>query len=251
MIDLLVSIVVGGVIGVLVNYICDVLPKTRKFSKPVCDNCSKPFSLKGYLISFRCPNCGNKPPKRTMIVLVVSIISSVMVQLFPLGGLSYWLTIPLMVFLGVVLVIDIEHHAVLIETSVAGLIFLFIYGWLMQGLIITIVGGFAGFVIMLLIYFFGIFFSKTLAKIRKEDTYEAGMGFGDVYVCAFMGLFVGWPYVVGMIILAILASGFFSVFYLIAKSIKKDYRENLTIPYAPFLILGALAIYYIPPIPAL
>ena len=143
------------------------------------------------------------------------------------------------------MVIDIEHHVVLIETSIAGLILFLVYGWLMQGILVTAIGGVAGFVIMLVIYYFGIFFSKGLGKIRKEDKTEEGMGFGDVYAGAFLGLFTGWPFVIGMILMAIVVSGLFSFIYLIVKSIRKDYKMFSTIPYTPFLILGAIATFFI------
>lgn len=254
MVNLIIYAAVGGVIGVLINYLADVLPQTRRFSQPVCPHCSKPFSLKGYLISFTCPNCSEKPRPRNFMVLIASIAASILVGIFPLMGLNFWLTIPVMIFLGMILVIDIEHHVVLIETSIVGLIFFFFYGWLiykwsMTGLLLTSVGGVAGFLIMLLIYFFGIFFSRGLGKIRKEEIKEAGLGFGDVYACAFLGFFTGWPFVIGMLIIAILISGIYSFIYMIVKAIKKDYQVASTIPYTPFLILGALATFYIPKFP--
>lgn len=254
MINLIIYALVGGIVGVLINYLSDVLPQTRRFSQPVCPHCSKPFSLRGYLISFKCPNCDHKPRTRIIIVLITSIIASILVGIFPLIGLNFWLTVPVMVFLGMILVIDIEHHVVLIETSVVGLVMLFVYGWHMNnwtinGLLFTTVGGVAGFLIMLLIYFFGIFFSRGLSKVRKEEIKEAGLGFGDVYACAFLGFFVGWPYVIGMIIIAIIVSGVYSFIYMIVKAINKDYQVASTIPYTPFLILGALATFYFPQLP--
>ena len=254
MVNLIIYAVVGGIIGVLINYMADVLPQTRRFSQPVCPHCAKPYSLKGYLISFKCPNCDQKPRTRNFIVLIVAIIAAVLVGIYPLINLNFWLTIPVMIFLGMILVIDIEHHVVLIETSIAGLVFFFVYGilmykWSLNGLLLTLVGGVSGFLIMLLIYFFGIFFSRGLGKIRKEDIKDSGLGFGDVYACAFLGFFVGWPYVIGMLIIAILVSGVYSFIYMIVKAIKKDYQVASTIPYTPFLILGALATFYIPKLP--
>ncbi len=155
----------------------------------------------------------------------------------------------ILVFLGLIIVIDIEHHAILIETSILGIVLFFIYGWFLQGVLFTVIGGVAGFLIMFLIYLFGLVFSKGLGKIRKKEVGEEGMGFGDVYAGAFLGLFTGWPYVIGMIIIAILASGIFSFIYILIKSFRKDYQLASTIPYAPFLILGALAVNYIPPLP--
>jgi len=254
MVNLIIFAVVGGVIGVLINYLSDVLPQTRRLTQPVCPHCDKPYSLKGYLISFRCPNCNEKPRTRNFVVLISSIIASVLVGIYPLMGLNFWLTIPVMIFLGIILVIDIEHHVVLIETSIIGLVMFFVYGcliykWSLNGLLLTSVGGVAGFLLMLLIYFFGIFFSRGLGKVRKEEIKESGLGFGDVYACAFLGFFVGWPYVIGMLIIAIIISGVYSFIYIIIKAIKKDYQVASTIPYTPFLILGALATFYIPKLP--
>jgi len=249
MVNLIIYAVMGGVIGVVVNYLADVLPMTRRFSRPVCVHCQEPHTLRSYLISFNCPKCGKKPPARNFIVLILSIIAAVLVGIYPMMRLNFWLTIPIMIFLGLILVVDIEHHAVLIETSIAGLILFLAYGWYMQGILFTVIGGATGFIIMLLIYFLGILFSKGIGKMRKGDTPEEGLGFGDVYAGAFLGLFAGWPYAIGMIVIAILVSGIYSFIYLIVKSIRKDYQVASTIPYTPFLILGAIAINYIPTLP--
>lgn len=251
MLNLILFAVGGAISGMLINYLSDVLPRTRRFSRPVCPNCNAAFSLRSYLFSFKCPNCDSKPSIRSFIVLTSAIIAAILVGMFPLQGIdSFWLSLPIFIFLGVILVIDIEHHVVLIQTSIAGLILFAIYGLFIQGWLITLVGGAAGFLIMLAIYYFGILFTRGMAKARKEESSEPGMGFGDVYVCAFLGLFTGWPYVIGMIILAIIASGVYSFLFLIIKALKKEYQAYSTIPYAPFLILGAIAIYYLPPIPS-
>jgi prepilin signal peptidase PulO-like enzyme (type II secretory pathway) len=246
--------VMGGLIGIVVNYLADVLPTTRKFSRPVCPHCKTPYTDRAYLISFKCPNCHKGPTFRFFVVLILSIAVSILVALFPFGGLNYWLTIPLIIFFGVILVIDIEHRAVLIETSITGLVLLFFYGFLFQKLlgkttleafILTVVGGIAGFGIMILFYYFGILFSKILGKIRKLEINEVALGFGDVYVCSFLGFLTGWPFIVGAILIAVLASGVFSMVYLIYKSIKRDYKPFTAIPYAPFLILGAILVFYL------
>jgi len=179
------------------------------------------------------------------------MLAAILVGNFPLAGINFWLTIPIIIFLGIILVIDIEHHAVLIETSIIGLILFLVYGFFIQGFLVTAIGGAAGFLIMLLIYYFGIFFSRTMGKVRKEEISEPGMGFGDVYVGAFLGLFTGWPWIIGAIIIAIIISGVYSFVYLLVKAIRKDYQTYTSIPYAPFLILGAIAVYYLPQMPAL
>ncbi|MBA4311003.1 MAG: hypothetical protein C0417_00035 [Chlorobiaceae bacterium] len=244
-INLIIYIIVGGFIGVLINYLADVLPLTRKFTMPVCPNCSALHSLRSYLISFKCQQCGKFPSKRSLIVTSLSIIISILVALFPFGRLNFWFTVPLIVFLGLILVIDIEHRVVLIETSIAGLVLLFIYGVILQGFVNTFIGGVSGFLIMLFIYYFGIFFSKILGKIRKQKIDEVALGFGDVYVCGFLGFLTGWPFIIGTIVLAIITSGIFALLFVVIKLIRKEYQAFSAIPYTPFLILGAIAIFYV------
>lgn len=242
---LLIAVLMGGLIGILVNYLADVLPISRRLSRPICLGCGKPFSLREYLFSFKCSKCGNRTALRVMLVLLISILVSVLLLFFPLFGLSYWAALPVLAFLGLVLVVDIEYRVVLIQTSIFGLILMFIYGFILHGFVLTLVGGIAGFLIMLLLYLLGILFNKIAGKIRKTEIDEVALGFGDVYVCAFLGFLTGWPTIIGAILIAILASGAFSLVYIIVKLITRRYQSFSAIPYTPFLILGALATFYI------
>jgi leader peptidase (prepilin peptidase) / N-methyltransferase len=238
-------VIIGGLIGVVINYLADVLPRSRNFARPVCPKCETPYSLRGYLISFRCATCGARPSVRYFIVMILSIIISVLSTIYPFDKLNFWSMIPIIIFLGLILVIDIEHRVVLIQTSIAGIVLFFVYGIIINGLLITLIGGAAGLVIMLFFYYFGILFNKILGKIRNQTIDEVALGFGDVYVCTFLGLLTGWPLIVGTILLGILASGVFSIIYLVFKVLSRKYEAFTAIPYAPFLILGAIATFYL------
>lgn len=243
--NLILNAVAGAIVGILINYLADVLPITRRFTRPICLNCGKFYSLHDYLISFKCSNCGNKTSPRTILVLVFSMIICVLLDFFPFSFIGFWATLPILLFLGVIIVIDIEHHAVLIETSIAGILLFFAYGWIINGILWAVIGGVAGFLIMLGFYYFGILFSKIAGRIKHQEIDEVALGFGDVYVCAFLGLLTGWPTIIGAIIIGILASGVFSLFYILVSMILKRYRSFSTFPYAPFLILGTIATFYI------
>jgi len=130
---LIINIFLGFVIGSLINYFSDVLPATRRFSQPVCPECSHPYPIKDYLLTLPCPHCGHKQPKRHLIVLITSVILCVLLQFFPFHGLSFWATIPLLIYLGVIVVIDLEHRLVLVETSLFGLILMLAYGFTFHG----------------------------------------------------------------------------------------------------------------------
>jgi len=243
--SLIINVVVGAIIGILINYLSDVLPVTRRLTTPVCTNCGNLYSLRDYLISFKCSKCGKKTSLRTLVVLILSMVVCTLLDFFPLSTLSFWATLPIILFLGVIMVIDIEHRAVLIETSIIGLILFVIYGWILHGILRTILGGLAGFLIMLGLYYLGILFTRVAGKVRNQTIDEVALGFGDVYVCAFLGFFTGWATIIGTILIAILASGVFSLLYVFISVIIKRYRSFSAIPYAPFLILGSIATFYI------
>lgn len=243
--SLIINAVIGGFVSIVINYLADVLPISRRFSRPICLNCGKPFTFREYMISFRCGRCMHKTPIRVIIVTVLSIIACVLLEFYPLNSLNFWATLPILIFLGVILVIDIEYRAVLIQTSIFGLALFLVYGGFMHGFLVTLAGGVAGFLIMLALYYIGILFTKVMGKIRNQEIEEVALGFGDVYVCAFLGLFAGWPAVIATIFLAILASGAFSLIYMIVMLILRRYRSFSAIPYTPFLIVAAVAIFYI------
>lgn len=242
---LIVNVIIGALVGIIINYLADVLPITRKLSRPVCLNCGKPFGFKEYMFSFKCAKCSTKTPLRVVIVLVLAIVCCVLIDFFPIGILSFWAMLPLILFLGVILVIDIEYRIVLQETSYIGLALMFVYGIILHGFLPTLFGGLAGLVIMVGLYLLGILFNKVMSKIRGQEIDEVALGFGDVYVTTFLGFLTGWPAIIAVLLLAILASGVFSLFYILIKSIFRKYQSFSAIPYTPFLILAAVAILYI------
>lgn len=243
-------IILGAACGVIINYLADVLPIYRKPGIPLCSNCAQKFTLYNYLISFKCKNCGQPVSLRTLLVLIISIAAALLFWMFPYQNLSFWWMLPVMIFLGVILVIDIEYRVVLIQTSIFGLVLMFLIGLVNQGfslpgLLITLVGGAAGLIILLALYYFGAFFSKTLSKARGQQIDEIAFGFGDVYAGTFLGLMMGWPNIIGTLILAVLLSGAFSLLYVLVLLILRRYKAFSAIPYTPFLILGAIVLPYL------
>lgn len=243
---LILYIIVGAFIGTLLNYLADVLPVEKWFSLPSCSNCGGRFSVVNYLFSFRCPHCQAKPKARYWIVLVLSVILSVLLVFFPLKPFSYWASLPLLVFLGLIVIIDIEHRAVLFTTDFVGIGLGLIYGWILHGVWNTLLGGLLGAAIMLGMYYLGVLFNRVVARIRKQEVDEVALGLGDVFVSGYLGLICGVQHVPALIILAILLSGVFAILYLIVKAIAKKYSAFSAIAYAPFLILALLILFYLP-----
>lgn len=243
---LILYIVIGAFIGIFLNYLADVLPVQHKFSLPACSQCGEKYSIKNYLFSFHCPNCQSKPGMRYWLVLILSVLFSVLLAFFPLQPFTYWASLPLLIFLGLIVIIDIEHRAVLFETDFIGIALGLIYGWILHGIWNTLLGGVLGAAIMLGMYYLGILFNRIMAKIRNQEVDEVALGLGDVFVSGYLGLICGVQHVPALIILAVLLAGVFAIIYLIVKAIAKKYSAFSAIAYAPFLIAALLILFYLP-----
>lgn len=243
---IILSMLVGALIGSLINFLADVLPAARCITRPVCSHCDQAFSAKDYLLSFKCSNCHQRVSPRHLIVLICSMALSVLLYYYPFQRLSFWAALPLMIFLGVIFVIDIEHHVVLFETTLFGLAICLLYGIFLHGVLNALLGGLAGLLIMLTLYFLGIGFSKLVGKIRNQKISEVAFGFGDVFASTFLGLLTGWPAIAGAIIIAMLAFGAFGFLLISVLLIFKRYRAFANAqPFVPFLILGVIVIFYL------
>lgn len=236
----------GLLVGVLINYLADVLPVTHDFSRPSCIECKQPFTFKNYFFSSTCSNCGHKKSPRTIGVLLSAIVLCGLLYYFPFHTLNFWATLPILAYLGLVVVIDIEHRLVLGETTLFGIVMFLIYGILLNSLKLTLLGLLAGFLIMLVFFLLGLAFSAVVGKLRRREISEVAFGFGDVTTGAILGLLTGWPAIVGAITLGFVSFAFYSIILLLVLILTKRYRAfTNALPFTPFLILGTLVIYYL------
>jgi leader peptidase (prepilin peptidase)/N-methyltransferase len=239
---IIVALVVGWIAAWVVNYIADVLPVNRRFSQPTCPNCQKVFPWRDYLLMRNCPSCGIRRSLRTLLVQAILTVAIVLFSLFkPL--LPFPLVVLLLVFLAIVFVIDIEHRLVLHPISWAGAILGLGIGIYMHSLVDTLIGGVCGFVIMLLFYYAGVWYMRTLAKRRGIPSDEVALGFGDVNLAGILGLILGWPSIILGLTFTVVTAGLFSLILIIVKLASKKYTASLTIPYAPFLILSTFILF--------
>jgi leader peptidase (prepilin peptidase)/N-methyltransferase len=105
-----------------------------------------------------------------------------------------------------------------------------------------------GFCLSLGLFLFGFIFIAVTNRWRGKSTQEVAFGFGDVLLGGVIGLIVGWPLILNSLLLSVLLAGLFSFVYLGLKLVSHSYTFGLAIPYAPFLILGALVVLYIQPV---
>lgn len=162
-------------------------------------------------------------------------LSTIQLEAWPIWQLAL-----IFIFFGVVVVIDIEHRAILHPVSAVGALLFAWIGILRHGVLPTLAGGLAGFFVLLLLYWFGDYFGAWLARRRGQPWEETALGFGDVNLAGVIGLLLGWPAILGGLMLSAIFGGVYSLGYIAYMLARRRYQLFAAIPYGPFLVLGAL-----------
>jgi prepilin signal peptidase PulO-like enzyme (type II secretory pathway) len=167
---------------------------------------------------------------------------------------GYFLGLVLLIYFGIVFVIDLEHRLILHPTSIFGAAFGLVFGLVAHDEVSsTFLGGLGGFLIMLLFYYLGVLFtrirSKRLVAMGQEPDDEEALGSGDVILAAILGLIVGWPLLWLCLLYGILLGGLVSLIIVIWMLASGRYKTNalmVFIPYGPYFIVTAGLIVYFP-----
>ena len=239
-------IVLGILAGFFANYLSDVLPQTRSFSKPACQQCNQALGIIRYLLLQPCQNCGAKRSTRSWIVQIFFPLAFVYLTLFSPNRLGMWIGAGLLFYFGLVVIMDLEYRLILNPISLAGAVIGLCTGLYLHGWKTTLLGGVAGFGIMWVLFLLGELYLRFLSKKRGELIEEVALGFGDVNLGGVLGLILGWPGITAGLLFAILLGGLVSGGYILFTVVSKRYHPNTAIPYAPFLILGAMLLLYRP-----
>ena len=234
------AILLGWICGVSINYISDVLPYKRRLVKPFCTQCEEPQPILNYLFWPRkCPHCGHFRARRSWVVELLSIIIAIWLWDQPTLVLGFWVSLLVVIYFGVVVVIDLEHHLIMHPVSLIGSVLGLIIGIQLHGIVDTILGGLAGFGAMLILYILGTLFARFIVRRSQAGFNDEALGFGDVILGGILGLILGWPAIIAGLFFAILLAGGVSVIYLILTLVTRKYKAFTFIPYGPFMIAGA------------
>lgn len=250
---IVIPIFIGLLAGWLINYLADVLPNTRSFSKPKCPYCNKAFPVYNYLLLKNCSSCKNRRTLRAWIVLILSIVSSLMLWLYPHPKLNYLVGFILLVYFAIVFVIDFEHRLIMHPVSIVGAVLGLGVGIFLNGLIPSLLGGLGGFAIMMVFYLFGTIFARIRARkmqvAGQEPDDEEALGAGDVILAGLLGLMLGWPLIWFGLLLGILLGGLITIPMILIMLIVRKYKQDawmVFIPYGPFFLISAVLIIYLP-----
>lgn len=237
---LIFAVLLGLFASVLVNYLSDVLPTQRKLARPICRECGKNYAWKDYFLMTTCRECGKPRSWRTYLTLVVGIGLALTLWLNRPAWMEFWLGIVVVAFLGLVIIIDVEHRLILHSVTLAGSVLGLVTGLVRYSWQRTLLGGATGLVIMLLLYGFGALFARLRARKLGVDDGEEALGFGDVTISGVLGLMLGFPNVLYGMVSGVLLAGAFSLLLILTLWLRKKLETTaIYIAYGPFLVLGA------------
>ena len=242
----LAIILLGWLVGGVVNYLSDFLPVDRRLVLPYCLGCHKPVGMISYLLKpGGCANCGRSRGMRTYVVIIIYTLLIILMWRYPHPDIGFLLSVLVCIYFGIVIVVDFEHRLILHPVSMAGAVLGLWLGILQHGVVATLVGGMAGFLMMYLLYQGGRLFIRLLVRWRKYTDVDEALGFGDVILAGVIGLMLGWPGIVVGLVLAIILAGIISLLYLVVLFLSHRYRANVTIAYGPYLVASAFLLLFL------
>lgn len=253
MISAIVVFVFGAMIGSFLNVCIHRMPggESVVWPRSHCPHCKK--RIPGYdnipfisylLLKGKCRHCREKISLRYPFVELLTAL--LFVALFRRFGLQYEFFIYTAFVGGLIIAtfVDIPHRIIPDEVSVGGMIAGFILVSI-KGVTVSplhfdyrpMLGSFLGIIVGGgIIYLTGWLFDWVYFKLLKRPPIQGeteSMGGGDIKLLAMIGAFLGWQ---GALLTFFLAPFFGSILGVANLLIKKDH----TIPYGPFLSLGAL-----------
>jgi prepilin signal peptidase PulO-like enzyme (type II secretory pathway) len=250
--DALVALL-GLAVGSLINLLADSLPLTRRAELPHCLACGAPRPAAAWSAVLgtisrarRCAYCGTPRSVRSLLVEAVTVAAAVWIYHRATPAIAF---LPGLFIAGVFLLIivtDVEHRLILNVVTLPSAVAFAVIGVLdpARGPVKTFLGGLFGLVLFFLLYLLGGLFGRIISRSRGRPLGEVPFGFGDVTLAALIGLAVGWPGALVALFLGILAAGAFSFGVVLVMLVRGRYTAFLPIPYGPFMILGALVVYF-------
>ena len=222
----------------MINHLCEVLPRYQKFfsqehsSHALLPTHTEPNNLQ--------PHARSQRRKLLRAIFIFPLSFAFIHLLIGLPPKSFILITILYIYLATVAIIDIEHHLILDQTNLLGLILLASIGIISNGLSPTLLGATASLSLAGCVYALGLLFARWL---RADQDIAEAFGLGDVILSGLLGLLLGWPDILPGLMLGCLLGGGFAILWLTYRRLIWKETAAQYMPYAPFLIAGCMIIY--------
>lgn len=242
----LLLILAGWALGGVVNFIIDGLYWKRGALSRECENKILENGWLLYcLVPFNSIACETGKKRRVFIINILFILITFWLWYRPPAEVEFFWGLPLLMYLMVVAVMDLEHRVVLHEISITGAVLGSVLGISLHGLVNTLIGGAFGFGLMYLAYLLGILYMRLRYRNSDLEGEEDALGFGDVNISGVIGLILGWPGIIAGLIAGVFIGGVVSFIYLIYRKLTNQLESFEAVPYAPFLVIGTIILVYL------
>jgi leader peptidase (prepilin peptidase)/N-methyltransferase len=226
---------VGAVLGSFANVVIYRLPRGASIVVPGsrCPHCQAPIRpwdnvpIISYLIlRGRCRACGGPIAARYPLVEGLMAVLTIAVRARFSEPVAFVSALLFVFLLLAITFIDLDHQIIPHRLSQPGIVAGLILAGLQHRLVPAALSGLGAAAFILIIYL------VSLLLLRRE-----GMGLGDAWLAALMGVFLGWPAIAAALFLGILAGGVAAIILLaLGLRGRKD-----PIPFGPALATGAVA----------
>jgi len=241
----LLSVAFGLVFGSFVNVVVARLPKKQSIIRPSsqCVHCRKSLRwwdnipvLSYLLLLGKCRFCKQNISVRYPVIEVLTAALFLATRLrfgwTPLLWIRDW---PFVVALVSITFIDLEHRIIPDVLSLGGLVLGLATCWfgptsLYPGWILSFIGALLGF---------SLFYCLAWGYYRM--TGRSGLGGGDIKLLAMLGAFLGPSGVLATIFISSIFGSVVGISWALVQGKKNVMR--MSIPYGPFLVVGALYYY--------
>lgn len=238
--------VVGLMVGSFANVCIFRIPRKMSIVKPrsLCPSCQTPIQPSDNIpiISFiilggKCRHCGSRISWRYPVVELVNGLLYVLAFYDILCGRGNWYLFLVSLYLSTVFLIiffiDLDFKIIPDSLTIPGIIIglavSFLPGMQFRWLD-SLVGLLAGGLLFLLI-------AEAGDRIFKKES----MGGGDIKLAAMMGAFLGWKYI---LLILVIASFLGAVIGIVLMLLAKDKLSARTIPFGPYLVIAGLIAFY-------
>lgn len=256
-------LILGFLVGVLVNLLCDYLPARRHYQlarrSPFASAAPPqpsflPPERRFWLWSGVIGAQTFDPPRRVRRIAVEIGLALAFVVIGQMYGQTEFL--PFYLFyaavFALIIVIDVEYRWILAEVVFAG-----VCGALAEIALVgrlslenSLRGGLLGFAILMALYLAGIGYGALRRALSGRSVGRTVLGFGDVWAATYCGLILGGEAIGPALLYMMLGGGAAALALMVGRRFQRRRGRRVprlaAIPYGPYVVLGAALMLYFP-----
>lgn len=255
-----IALAIGLLLGILVNYLSDILPAFREssrledaegvarktsFSRKDGSSTAMPsvYGLVAKIVSKNLSRPASASAVRYPITEIAVMAASGYAATVHGINVQYAVLLFYLTLFVLIAVIDIEHRLVLNIVMFPAFVVALLEVTLNNRITFAngMIGYAAGQIIVMGFYLLGFVYLWVINTNRENPVTEVAFGFGDVTLATFCGLVVGNPDVYFMLFWMVLFGAVSAIGTIIIYSLLRGgrFRAHMAIPYGPSIVLAA------------